>query len=49
MILVGGQTRMPMVIESVKNLFGKDPNRSINPDEVVAMGAAVQAGVLQGM
>lgn len=47
-ILVGGQTRMPMVIESVKNLFGKDPNRSINPDEVVAMGAAVQAGVLQG-
>jgi molecular chaperone DnaK len=47
-ILVGGQTRMPMVIEAVKNLFGKDPNRSINPDEVVAMGAAVQAGVLQG-
>jgi molecular chaperone DnaK len=39
---------MPMVIEAVKNLFGKDPNRSINPDEVVAMGAAVQAGVLQG-
>ncbi len=47
-ILVGGQTRMPMVIEAVKNLFGKDPNRSINPDEVVALGAAVQAGVLQG-
>lgn len=47
-IMVGGQTRMPMVIEAVKNLFGKEPNRSINPDEVVAMGAAVQAGVLQG-
>ncbi len=47
-ILVGGQTRMPMVAEAVKNLFGKDPNRNINPDEVVAMGAAVQAGVLQG-
>lgn len=47
-ILVGGQTRMPMVIEAVKNLFGKDPNRTINPDEVVALGAAVQAGVLQG-
>ena len=47
-ILVGGQTRMPMIIEAVKNLFGKDPNRSVNPDEVVALGAAVQAGVLQG-
>lgn len=47
-ILVGGQTRMPMVVEAVKNLFGKEPNRSINPDEVVALGAAVQAGVLQG-
>ena len=47
-IMVGGQTRMPMIIEAVKNLFGKEPNRSINPDEVVAMGAAVQAGVLQG-
>ena len=47
-ILVGGQTRMPMVIEAVKNLFGKEPNRTINPDEVVALGAAVQAGVLQG-
>lgn len=47
-IMVGGQTRMPMVIDAVKNLFGKEPNRSINPDEVVAMGAAVQAGVLQG-
>lgn len=47
-ILVGGQTRMPMIIEAVKKLFGKDPDRSINPDEVVALGAAVQAGVLQG-
>jgi len=47
-ILVGGQTRMPMIFEAVKNLFGKEPNRSINPDEVVALGAAVQAGVLQG-
>ncbi len=47
-IMVGGQTRMPMIVESVKNLFGKDPNRSVNPDEVVALGAAVQAGVLQG-
>ncbi|MEI6280435.1 MAG: molecular chaperone DnaK [bacterium] len=47
-IMVGGQTRMPMIVEAVKNLFGKDPNMSINPDEVVALGAAVQAGVLQG-
>jgi len=47
-ILVGGQTRMPAIVEAVKNLFGKEPNRSINPDEVVALGAAVQAGVLQG-
>jgi len=47
-ILVGGQTRMPKIIEEVKNLFGKEPNRTINPDEVVAMGAAVQAGILQG-
>ena len=47
-ILVGGQTRMPAIIEGVKNLFGKEPNRSINPDEVVALGAAVQAGILQG-
>lgn len=47
-ILVGGQTRMPLIIEEVKKLFGKEPNRSINPDEVVALGAAVQAGVLQG-
>lgn len=47
-ILVGGQTRMPAIVDAVKNLFGKEPNRSINPDEVVALGAAVQAGVLQG-
>ena len=47
-ILVGGMTRMPKVIETVKKLFGKDPNKSVNPDEVVAMGAAIQAGVLQG-
>ncbi len=47
-ILVGGQTRMPAIVEAVKKLFNKEPNRSINPDEVVAMGAAVQAGVLQG-
>jgi molecular chaperone DnaK len=47
-ILVGGQTRMPALVEAVKNLFGKDPNRSINPDEVVAIGAAVQAGILGG-
>ncbi len=47
-IMVGGQTRMPMILEAVKNLFGKEPNRSVNPDEVVALGAAVQGGVLQG-
>ncbi|OHA58632.1 MAG: molecular chaperone DnaK [Candidatus Vogelbacteria bacterium RIFOXYD1_FULL_44_32] len=47
-ILVGGQTRMPGIQEAVKNLFGKEPNRSINPDEVVAIGAAVQAGIFQG-
>lgn len=47
-ILVGGQTRMPAMVEAVKKLFGKEPNKSINPDEVVAMGAAVQAGILQG-
>lgn len=47
-ILVGGQTRMPAIISAVKDLFGKEPNRSINPDEVVADGAAVQAGILQG-
>ena len=47
-ILVGGMTRMPKVIEIVKNFFGKEPNKSVNPDEVVATGAAIQAGVLQG-
>ena len=47
-ILVGGMTRMPIVIEKVTSLFGKEPNRTINPDEVVAVGAAIQAGVLQG-
>src|SRR6056300_432281 len=47
-ILVGGQTRMPAVQEAVKNYFGKEPNRGVNPDEVVAMGAAIQAGVLSG-
>src|SRR5579872_1909567 len=47
-ILVGGMTRMPKVIETVKQFFGKEPNRSVNPDEVVAIGAAIQAGVLQG-
>ena len=47
-ILVGGMTRMPKVAETVKKFFGKEPNKSVNPDEVVAMGAAIQAGVLQG-
>jgi molecular chaperone DnaK len=47
-VMVGGMTRMPKVIEVVKAFFGKDPNRSVNPDEVVAVGAAVQAGVLSG-
>ena len=47
-VLVGGQTRMPRVIESVKQVFGKDPNRNINPDEVVAVGAAIQGGILRG-
>lgn len=47
-ILVGGQTRMPAIQEAVKNVFGKEPNRSINPDEVVALGAAIQAGIMQG-
>jgi len=47
-VLVGGQTRMPAVQELVKKIFGKDPNKGVNPDEVVAIGAAVQAGVLQG-
>ncbi len=47
-VLVGGQTRMPKMIDAVKEFFGKEPNRSINPDEVVAIGAAIQAGILQG-
>ncbi|HEV2905129.1 MAG TPA: Hsp70 family protein, partial [Pyrinomonadaceae bacterium] len=47
-VLVGGSTRIPKVSELVKNFFGKEPNRSVNPDEVVAVGAAVQAGVLSG-
>lgn len=47
-VMVGGMTRMPKVVEVVKKFFGKDPNRSVNPDEVVAIGAAVQAGVLAG-
>lgn len=47
-LLVGGQTRMPKITESVKNFFGKEPNKSINPDEVVALGAAVQGAILSG-
>jgi molecular chaperone DnaK len=47
-ILVGGMTRMPKIIETVKNFFGKEPHKGVNPDEVVADGAAIQAGVLQG-
>jgi len=47
-VLVGGMTRMPKVIEAVKNFFGKEPNKSVNPDEVVAVGAAIQGGVLAG-
>ncbi len=47
-ILVGGQTRMPAIMEAVKSYFGKEPNKSINPDEVVALGAAIQGGILQG-
>ncbi len=47
-ILVGGQTRMPAIVEAVKGLFGKEPNKSVNPDEVVALGAAIQAGIFQG-
>ena len=47
-VLVGGMTRMPKVVEEVTKFFGKEPNKGVNPDEVVAMGAAIQAGVLQG-
>lgn len=47
-ILVGGQTRMPAIVDAVRKLFNKEPNRSINPDEVVAVGAAIQAGIFQG-
>ena len=47
-VLVGGQTRMPTIVEAVKNLFGKEPHKGINPDEVVALGAAVQGGVMAG-
>jgi molecular chaperone DnaK len=47
-ILVGGQTRMPAIVDAVRNLFGKEPNKSVNPDEVVALGAAIQAGIFQG-
>ena len=47
-VLVGGQTRTPKVVEAVKQVFGKDPNRNINPDEVVAVGAAIQGGILRG-
>ena len=47
-VLVGGQTRMPAIQNAVKELFGKEPNRTINPDEVVALGAAIQAGIMQG-
>ena len=47
-VLVGGMTRMPKVIETVKNIFGREPHKGVNPDEVVAVGAAIQAGVLQG-
>ncbi|WP_438846321.1 molecular chaperone DnaK [Asticcacaulis taihuensis] len=47
-VLVGGMTRMPKVVEAVKNIFGREPHKGVNPDEVVALGAAIQAGVLQG-
>jgi len=47
-VLVGGQTRMPKIVEEVKKFFGKEPNKSINPDEVVALGAAIQGGIISG-
>ena len=47
-VLVGGMTRMPKIQEVVQNIFGKEPHKGVNPDEVVAIGAAIQAGVLQG-
>ncbi len=47
-ILVGGQTRMPAIVQAVRDLFGKEPNKTVNPDEVVALGAAIQAGIFQG-
>ena len=47
-IMVGGQTRMPLILEEVKKLFGKEPHKDINPDEVVAIGAAIQGGIMQG-
>jgi molecular chaperone DnaK len=47
-VMVGGQTRMPLVVEKVRQFFGKEPHRGVNPDEVVAIGAAIQAGVLKG-
>jgi molecular chaperone DnaK len=47
-ILVGGQTRMPMIQKAVKDYFGKEPHLGVNPDEVVALGAAIQGGILQG-
>jgi len=47
-VMVGGQTRMPAIVDAAKKLFGKDPHRDINPDEVVAIGAAIQGGIMQG-
>src|SRR6478672_12421181 len=47
-VLVGGMTRMPAVVDKVRDLIGKDPHKGVNPDEVVAVGAAIQAGVLRG-
>lgn len=47
-VMVGGQTRMPMIVQEVKKLFGKEPHKDINPDEVVALGAAIQGGIMQG-